>query len=178
MKKLPIFVIVLIFIVNFCAGFTLVFKLITPYIAEKNTWSVENDPPPDYEVLAFTKNDVQIVKLKELADFRRQHSDFSFLMPKGQENYFAEKLTEKSEEMIFKLEAEQISDERQLIHISSDNIRSIVTHKYEATDKEVFPKTSMYLNMRYTPFKFAVSSIGGAIMCLIFFFIYKKYLKV
>jgi hypothetical protein len=178
MKKLPTFAIILIFIVNFCAGFIIVFKLMTPYIEKENTQSFENNPNPNYGILAFTTTDVHILTLSKLEDFKRQNPAHSFLVPNGKENYFAKQLQKENEGMIYEIEVEQISDVRQLISISSDDIRSVVKNTYEATDKEVFPKTSMWLNFRYTPLKLLASSIGGVIFCLIFFFIYKKFMAV
>jgi len=181
MKRFPKLASLLLLALCFCAGFTIVFRLMTPYIEKWNTKSVEQNPDPGYEIVAFTNNNVQIVKLSELEQFRRQNPDYSFLAPKDREAYVTDRLNahhrneHDDEATIFDLKAVQISDDRQLISVSSDDLRSVVTNKYEATDKEVFPKTSMFLNWRYTPLKLAVSSLGGALGCLVFFFIYRKY---
>jgi hypothetical protein len=178
MRRLPKFALVVLFMVFFCAGFTIVFELITLYIEAKNTQSFENNTDPNYGILAFKRNDVQILTLGELEDFKRQNPEYSFLVPKSKENYFAQMLQNGNQGMIYEIEVEQISDGRQLLTISSDNTRSIVKNTYEATDKEVFPKTSMWINFRHTPLKLLASSACGAIICLIFFFIYKKSLAV
>jgi len=176
MKRLPKSALVLIFAFYFCAGFFIVFKPLTSYIEKINMRSLENNFDPNYEVLAVTTNDVKILKLDELEDFKRRNPEYSFLIPKGKESYFAEKLTDANEEMIFEIEVEQISQDKQSIRVSSDDIRSVVKNTYEATDKEVFPKTTTWTNWRYTPVKIIAGSIGGAIACLIFFLIGRKYL--
>ncbi len=150
----------------------------TPYIEKENTQSFENNPDPNYAILGFTNNEVHTLTLSKLEEFKLQNPEYSFLVPNGKENYFAKKLNDRNKGMLFEIEVDQISDVRQLISVSSDDIRSVVKNTYEATDKKVFPKSSMWLNFRYTPLKILVSSIGGAIVCLIFFFIYKKYLAV
>ena len=183
MKRLSTFSFFLLSGFYFCVGSALVFIGLTSLIERLTTESVENTRPPDYEVLALTKNDVQIVTLKNLEEFKRQNPDFSFLISKGTEyditTRIFDKMRNKSEQdkgpPIFTVEAEQISEGRQLITLSSDDTRSRTTNTYEATQQEVFPKTTMWTNFRYTPFKMLGSFIAGTAACLIFFFIYGKY---
>jgi hypothetical protein len=175
MKGLPKIALVLLFAFYFCVVFFIVFKLLTPYFENINLESVENNPKADFELLAFTKNNVQILKLSETENFKLQNPEYTFLVPEGKEKYFAELLNEKNKGMIFEIKVEPISENRQLISVSSDDIRSVVKNKYEATDKEVFPKTTTRENWRYTPFKLLACSLGGALTCLIFFVIYRKY---
>jgi Fe-S-cluster formation regulator IscX/YfhJ len=175
MKRIPILIIVFVLIVNFFAGFIIIFNLMTPYIEEENTQSFENNPDPDYEVLAFTENHAHFLTLRTLEDFKRQNPGYSFLVPKGQEKFFTEELNHQNKGMIFDIKVEQISENRQLLTLSSEDFRSIVKNTYEATNKEVFPKTSMFVNMRETPMKLLVSAIGGAVICFISYFIFRKY---
>lgn len=176
MKRLPKIAVVLLFAVYFCAGFVIVFKLMTPYIEAQNTISVENNPPPDYDVLAFHADKVTIVSLGGIEEFGRQNPGFSFLVAKGKEKDYVKQLNWLVENVKFSLEVEQLSEDRQLIRVSSDDIRSVVTNVYEATDKEVFPKTFTHQNMRQTLYKFFPSLIGGLFTSLIFLFIHRKYL--
>lgn len=176
MKELTKPVIVLLLAISFCCGFVLVYKLSTSFIEKVSTQSVENNVDSDYEVLVFTSDRVDIVKLGDLENFKRQNPVYSFIVPKGKENYFEEKLTSenRNEGLIFSLEINQIADDRQLITLSSDDVRSIVKNVYEATDNQVFPKTSMYVNLRYSIPKIIGSAVGGILACLLLLFIYKK----
>lgn len=177
MKKPAKSIIVIIFIVSFCGGFVLAYKFLTAFIEKRSTQSVENNNS-DYEVLIFTPNQVDIVKLGDVENFKRQNPEFSFIVPRGKEEYINQKLNSeiknKNEGLIFSLEVKQLTDNRQLIIFSSDDARSIVRNIYEASDNQVFPKTSMYVNFRYTIPKLIGSAIGGIITCLFLFVIYKR----
>lgn len=182
MKRLSLFSFVLLFAFYFCAGSAIVFYALTHLIETLNTESVENELRFDYEVLALTKNDVEIVPLGKLEEFKRQNPDFTFLVQKGTEHDVTttlfDKIRNKFEQAeglpIFTVETEQIAEDRQLITLISNDIRSKTTNIYEATRQEVFPKTTMWTNFRYTPFKLLGSFLGGTATCFIFFFIYGK----
>jgi hypothetical protein len=175
MKRLPKSL-KLLGVFYFCVGFALVFKLMTPVIEAQNTHSVENVFRPYYEVLAFTEDDVHVVELDKLAAFQRQNPEFSFRLPEGREKYFVEKLNERGDSVLYTLETQpqKNNKERQIIRFSYEDFRTLTRNTYEATDKELFPKTAMRLNMRFTPLKILVSTIGGTLVCLIFLAIYRK----
>lgn len=160
----------------FCAGFVIVFKMVSPYIERKNTKSVEKNPPPYFDVLAFSNNEVRIVSFGEIEEFKRENPGYSFLVPKGKEDFFNEFLNDNSGFMDYSFEVRQISENTQLIRLSGDSAARSGVHVYEATAKEVFPKTVMYQNMRDTFFKSFPSAVGGLLTCLIFFLFYRKYL--
>ena len=167
---------VLLYAIYFCAGFAVVFAFLGPYIDKKTTFSVEENPPPFFEVLAFDVRRVRIVKLSQLEEFKLLNPEYSFLPTKYNEKVYAEQLNRENKGVKFAIEAEQIEPGKQRISVSSDDIKSIIVHRYEATDKEVFPKTFTHQNMRDTFFKCLPSAIGGLMTCLIFFVIYRKYL--
>jgi hypothetical protein len=175
-RTLPKYALVLLYAMYFCAGFVIVFKVVSPYIEKKNTESVEKNPPSYFEVLAFATKDVRIVNLGELEEFKRRNPEYSFLIPENTEKEYAEMLERKNKGVKFIIEVWRIEPGKQIISVSSDDFRSDIVQKYEAIDKEVFPKTYTHQNMRDTFFKFLPSAVGGLITCLIFFVFYRKYI--
>lgn len=175
-RRLPKSALALLYAMYFCAGFAVVFSFLSHYVDEKTTFSVEENPPPFFEVLAFDVRNVRIVKLSQLEDFKLRNPEYSFLASEYNEKVYVERLNRENEGVKFAIEVEQIEPGKQRISFSSDDIRSIIVNRYEATDKEVFPKTFTHQNMRDTFFKCLPSAIGGLITCLIFFVIHRKYL--
>ena len=173
-RRLPKFVLFLLYAMYFCAGFALVFTLVNPYVEVINTEFVEKKPPSYFDVLAFVGDDVRIVDFGDLEAFKRKNPDYSFLVPNGKEKYFSDRL--QGSGVAFKIEAIRISENEQFITLSSDDIVSVVTTTYVATNKDVFPRTFMMQNMRDTFYKVFPSTIGGLMTCLIFFVICRKYL--
>lgn len=121
--------------------------------------------------MAFTANGVQTIQFEELEEFKKLNPEYSFLVPKDKENYYNEKLLSKYKNLSFQFEVEQITENKQRIKLIFDGVMSSGTDIYEATNKEVFPKPSAVILS-------SISLLGGAIACLIFFFIYRKYLAV
>lgn len=176
MKRLPTFIIVLIFIANFCVGFITTAILTNLYLDNNNNRSVENDPNPYFWLMIFTPDGVQTIHFKELEEFRKNHSVYSFLVPKGKETYYNEKLASEYRKPSFHFEVEQISENKQLIKLTSDGGKSSGTDLYEATDKEIFPKTSSEFNLKDAFLVLVIASIGGTVTCLISFVVYKKFI--
>jgi hypothetical protein len=174
MKKLPIFVVILIFIVIFCAGFIGTAKLTIFFLVKRNTQTVENNPSRYFWILVFTGSRVETIPFSELEKFKQQNPNYSFLVPKDKQDYYNEILDRKYEKPSLRFRVEQLSDEKQLISLYSSGSMSDGTDIYEATDKEIFPKTSSEFNMIDALITFALSLIGGTIFCLVFCLFYKK----
>lgn len=170
MKKVPQIVIIIIFTVYFFAGFIITGKIFNFFWEKQKAISFVNEPVSYYEVLVFTPNGVQVIELTELEEFKRQNSDYSFLVPKDTKTSFKKNIE------IFSFEVEQISGNKQSIWLKRDDGITSNIFTYEATDKQVFPKAYAYFNMRDVLFMSVPASIGGAIACFIFFIFYKRYL--
>lgn len=176
MKKLSGFALLSILAVLFTAGVLSVFKFITPYIEKINEQSVENGQSVEVKALAFSEDIVKTFKSGSLEKFKQENPQYSFLVPKGEENYFIKQLKARNNGIVFEIVVEEINKERQRIRYSEDYGRTMDVYNYEATADQVFPVSTTFVNWRYTPIKFLFGSIGGAMLCLIFFIIYRKYL--
>jgi len=174
MKGIPILLVVLVFIILFCAGFIGTSKLTIFYLERINMYSVKNNTDPYFWMMVFTENKVTTIHFSELEEFKKENPNYSFLVPKGKESYYNDLLPSEYKKPSFNFEVEQLSEEKQLIKLNTAGSLSVGTNTYVAIDKEIFPKTYSGFNFIDTFLLFVVSSVGGAIICFIFFFIHKR----
>lgn len=174
MRRISPLTFCLIVIVLFCSGFFVTSKLTIFCLEKKNTQTFENDPTPYFWIMVFKNGEVQMIHFKEVKDFQQPNSAYSFLVPKGKEDYYNEKLAEAHEKPRFRFEVEHLSDEKQLIKMRSAGSLSDGTDTYEATDKEVFPKTSSEFKMLDALMTFFAGFVGGSVFCIIFLLVYRK----
>lgn len=175
-SRLPKFALVLLFAFYLCVGFMVGFKLAGSLIEQNNTVVIKDITTAGISVLVFLPGDVKIVRFEELESFTSQYQNYSFIVPEGLENFYRQKLRSYNNHVIYEMEVEQLAENRQLISFVGDDIRSLEKLTCEATEKEIFPKTMMWLNWRDTPLKLFVSTFCGALTFLIFYLIYRKYL--
>ncbi|MEP6902734.1 MAG: hypothetical protein ABJA66_13365, partial [Actinomycetota bacterium] len=152
-------------------------RLTAKYLEEKNTRSVENNPSPYFWIMAFKGNDVQTIHFEELEDFKKSNRDYSFLVPKDKSEYFNQKFADNRSKPMFEFDVEQLSEDRQLIKLTSAGSTTSGKDWYEATNKEVFPKKSWVSGYGEVFPLLGIGFLGGTIPCLVFFFIYRRFIK-
>ncbi|HEY8561704.1 MAG TPA: hypothetical protein VIL74_15115 [Pyrinomonadaceae bacterium] len=174
MKNVPIVVILLSYFVFFCAGYYAAARISIFYLEKLGTQSANRESNPYFMLAAFKANKVEVIFLKDLEEFKRQNPDYSFLVPQGQSDFYNEILA-ANEKPAFHFEVEQITTDRQLIRFYSSGSKSDGTDTYEATNKGVFPKTTLEFNLNHAFISFIFGLAGGAAACSAFFLINRKY---
>jgi hypothetical protein len=103
----------------------------------------------NFPVVVVSKEKAQIVYGEELEEFKRKHSDYSFLVPAEKYKSFQEQINSDTRaganpyskiwDANFKMESLAPDREKFVVYATWDDDREN-TGEYEATDKEVFPK--------------------------------------
>ena len=130
----------LVFIVAFVASCPITWQ----FASDRFLTNIEGPTPDWFPVLAVTGEDIVVVSFSEIQNFSRTNPDYSFLIPQGKEDFYNQKLAERSRSKriaslpIFTVE--QISAEEQLINLSlyGDDRDTFVW--YDAWDKQVVGK--------------------------------------
>ncbi|HRH45633.1 MAG TPA: hypothetical protein PKY82_28595 [Pyrinomonadaceae bacterium] len=169
----PFILIGVFFAISFVAG-----RILHPIWAESRFVSIGNSNADQTNVLVFTPDNVEVIQYGNLDEYLREHQDYSFLLPTDKIEIYHTKLVENSQKSNLKnqvsLNVEQISNNRQSIELRIDGNRRNSVTRYEATDKEIFLKTSLTENL-FTEFPFLLIVISIGFVCaLLTRFVLKK----
>jgi hypothetical protein len=107
----------------------------------------------NFPIVVVTEDKAQIVYGEELEKFKRQHSDYSFLVPVDKYELFQEQIKSNTRAQLnldrsrselpwdanFRMEAIASDRQKFVVYATWDDDREN-TGEYEATDKELFPK--------------------------------------
>jgi hypothetical protein len=173
----------LLIIVVFIASCFLSGKIAFPIIENNRTYSVNNSPYPAswMKIVVFTENNAEEVSSDDLEVYKKEHSDYSFLLKKDKEDFYKAKLLESVRANNYqntpKLIVEQIDDKTQLIEFRSLGDDSDHFTKYRATDKEVQILSFTRIDRGAACEVFIISIFSGLICCGIFKFIFNRYIK-
>ncbi|MBS1795467.1 MAG: hypothetical protein JSS81_16545 [Acidobacteria bacterium] len=173
MRRISWLALVLLLIFDFFAGGVGAVLVFEPFQEQRNTWSMENETAPEYEVLVFTPRDVHVVPFGNLNEFKERHPDYSFLVPPDKVAFYNARLARR-DAAYFRFEATRITADRQSIRLSGSDKFTHGFHVYEATDKEVFPKTATSFSYLDDFYQLVIGMLGGGLFCFACYFIYRK----
>jgi hypothetical protein len=156
-------------------------EITLPSLNKSYAMPIETSPYRMFaEVLVLVKGKVEYVRLGELEDFKRNNPNYAFLIPYEIYSKPLEQLSNGGtvrNDLNFQVKVEQLSTERQLIAFKSIADKSTWETTYEATDKEVFPKTFANRDMGMGFWMLIYGIIGGTIGFFIFKLFFNKYIK-
>ena len=133
--------------------FVAIFNLMWKYSGLR---SKEKGFPDDtLQILVLTPEDIQIIYFQaDLDAYIKNHPNYSFLIPPGQEKQvndrllalYRKKYEERGIDAYPWVKAEQIGEGRQYLEVGVSGHREQIVW-YEATDKEIFPRTHQNFNV-------------------------------
>lgn len=160
-------------------------KLSLPYLTELQTVSItESSSLSDKQtarILVVNSDDINEVYFDKLDEYKKEHPNYSFLIPLERENYFKDKIRENVSQKIntnhASFKASQITENKQFIEYSMDGSRRSYDTKYIASEKNISLITVTTIDSK-TAFGMFLIGIVTAIICsLVFVFLFKKYIK-
>jgi hypothetical protein len=133
-------------------------------------------------IIAFSAGKLFITNLDELEEFKRTHSDYSFLLPNQDDENFNKMLVETVQKDNYKnypnVSVTQISENEQEIYFEIVGNKSSGATKYIANNKSITPLSYTESNLVTAFIDVTFGVIGGVLGIFIFKFIFNKYIKI
>lgn len=129
---------------------------------------VESPPPEWFPVVIFTGDGAESLPYGLVSSYVATHPDYTFLAPLGQEASIemklAESLRKRGAPHVAKIKVTQLAPGRQMLEVGYYEDGEMVT-LYEATDKEIHPRT---IRQHGPLFSFMVYASSFALSLIIF----------
>jgi hypothetical protein len=173
----------LLIVAVFIASCFLSTKISVPLLNIRHTIAIDKTNYPKYSarVVVIDSDDIDEVMLEKLDEYKKEHPNYSFLIPKEREEYFRNKINEKVNknnwESTTRLRVEHITENKQLIEYEMDGDRRSYLTKYEATDKDIIPLSFALFDMGFGCELLIIGIVSGFLCCSVFKFIFNKYIK-
>jgi hypothetical protein len=150
-------------------------------VADRRSIREVAKPTPDWlPLLVFTPGQVDIIWYDQLDDFKREHPDYSFLVPRGQEDSMNEKLLASyrrkvpTADAFPKFEVEELAPGRQSLELGLYGDGETVVW-YEVTDKEISPKYYKMYGPLFPVFPLFWSLMISPVLCGLIYGLLKIY---
>jgi hypothetical protein len=158
-------------------------KLSNSFLDRLSETTIEESKYPKswMRIIAFSSGKLFITDLDELEEFKRAHTDYSFLLPNKDDDNFNKMLVETVQKDNYKnypnVSVTQISENEQEIYFEIVGSKSSGATKYIANNKLITPLSYTESNFVGTFIAFCFGIIGGIIAIFIFRAIFNKYIK-
>jgi hypothetical protein len=158
-------------------------KLSNSFLDRLSATTIEESQYPKYwmRIIAFSSGKLFITNLDELKEFKRTHTDYSFLLPNQDNSTFNKILVETVQKENYKnypnVSVTQISENEQEIYFEIVGSKSSGATKYQVNDKSITPISYTESNLVTAFIDVIFGIIGGVLGIFIFKAIFNKYIK-
>jgi hypothetical protein len=158
-------------------------KMSNSFLDRLSATTIEESQYPKswMRIIAFSSGKLYITDLDHLEEFKRTHTDYSFLLPNQDDENFSKMLIETVQKDNYRLSpnvsVRQISENEQEIYFEIVGNKSSGATKYIANSKSITPLSYTESNFVGTFIAFCFGIIGGIVGIFIFRAIFNKYIK-
>jgi hypothetical protein len=173
----------LLIIVVFIFSCVLSGRLTNSFVDNYSTTTIEESQYPKYwmKIIAFSSGKLFVTDLDGLEEFKRTHTDYSFLIPNQDDSAFNKILVETVQKDNYKnypnVSVKKINENEQEIEFTIVGSKSSGSTKYIARSKSITPISYTESNLVSAFIAVTFGIIGGLLGIIIFKAIFNKYIK-
>jgi hypothetical protein len=161
-RSMSVWLLLLAFIIILVITFPIVW-----HFADRNRIeSVKTSPSPGFPIVIFNSDSAEVIDYEHADDYIKTHPNSTFLVPSEQEadEMLAKSLKTRGSTVSPKVKVRQISPSRQSVEIGLYGDWETVVW-YEATDKEVYPKSIKEFGPLFALIVLFYSAVISVVIC-------------